>query len=180
MNTLSTRKLFLYIAMSLDGFIARKDGNLDWLNTVQMEGEDYGYNEFIQKIDTVILGRKTYEKVMTMVDVFPHEDKECYVWTKELRTPKDNVIFYNGNLAELVTKLKTKEGKHIFCDGGAEIIHELLSSNLIDEMIISIIPILLGDGVRLFKSGLQEIDLQLIESKNFPSGLVQLHYKRRV
>lgn len=174
---LSTKKLFLYIAMSLDGFIARKDGNLDWLNQVQTAGEDYGYNAFIEQIDTIIMGRKTYEKVLTMVDVFPHEDKQCYIWTKELRNPKGNVVFYNGSLPELVKTLKAKEGKHIFCDGGAEVIHELLNSKLIDEMIISVIPILLGDGIRLFKGELQENILQLNECKSFSSGLVQLHYK---
>ncbi len=102
-------------------------------------------------MDTVIVGRKTYEKVISMGFDFPHADKDAYIIT---RTPKQNVgsiKFYIGDLKILIEKLKAENGKNIFCDGGAEIVHELLKENLIDEFIISVIPILVGNGTKLFK-----------------------------
>ncbi|MCU0391867.1 MAG: dihydrofolate reductase family protein [Thermoflexibacter sp.] len=173
------RKLILYIAMSVDGYIARKNGDLDWLDTVAQEGEDYGYQDFINQIDTVVVGRKTYEKVISMVGIegFPHKDKVCYVMTRQAHQTEGNVIFYHGDLAQLITELKAQQSeKHIFCDGGAEIVNELMKANLIDEYIISIIPNYLGSGILLFKEGRPETKLELIDCKKYPTGLVQLHY----
>ena len=174
-----TRKLTLYIATSLDGYIAKSDDDISWLPMVEAEGEDYGYYDFIATVDTVILGRRTYDKVLSMDVGIPHADKECYVITHTPRPPEGNITFYTGNLKELVTSLKAKEGGTIFCDGGAQVIAELLKDKLVDEFIISIIPILLGDGIRLFKEGLPEQQLEFVSSKGFKSGLVQLHYKRK-
>lgn len=171
------RKVILYIAMSLDGYIAKPDDNLDFLSIVQKEGEDYGYSAFINSIDTVILGRKTYDWVMTQVPEFPHADKNTYVVT---RTPKSSIgktHFYTGSLEHLLSTLKAKTGKHIFCDGGAETVHELLKHKLIDEFIISIIPILVGNGTKLFKDGRPEQRLELVSAKQFETGLTQLYYK---
>ena len=170
------RKLILYIACSLDGYIAAENDNIDFLNSVAVEGEDYGYGNFISTIDTVIVGRKTYDKVLSMGYEFPHADKESYIIT---RTPKDsigNIHFYNNSIVELVNNLKNKAGKNIFCDGGAEIVNLLLKDKLFDEMYISIIPCLLGAGTKLFKENNIESQLKLISSKSFESGLVQLHY----
>lgn len=172
------RKLILYIAMSLDGFIAGPNDNLSFLDIVQQEGEDYGYGDFIKTIDTVILGRKTYDWVMRQVTEFPHADKETYVITRTARPDKGKTKFYTGNFKELVLNLKNRQGNNIFCDGGAELANELLKERLIDEFYISIIPILLGDGVRLFKEGLPVQVLKLLNSKSFEKGLVQLHYSR--
>ena len=171
------RKLILYIAMSLDGYIARKDGDIQWLSMVEAPNEDYGYSEFISTIDTVILGRKTYHKVLTLVEEFPHKDKECYVITRTSQPSMGNTHFYTGELTSLVQKLKKQNGKNIFCDGGAEVVNLLLQKKLIDEFIISIIPICLGEGISLFTDGRNETKLSLINSRTFPTGLVQLHYK---
>lgn len=171
------RKLILYIATSLDGYIAKPNDDLSFLSLVEQEGQDYGYDDFIKTIDAVIVGRKTYDKVISMGYDFPHADKEAYIIT---RTPKPNigsVQFYCGNLKSLVVRLKAENGKNIFCDGGAEIVNELLKENLIDEFIISVIPILLGNGIRLFKDGRPEQKLELISTKKFEKGLTQLHYK---
>jgi len=171
------RKLFIYIACSLDGYIAKPGDNLDFLDCVDQEGEDYGYHDFISGIDTVILGRKTYDWVMARVDQFPHADKKTYVITRTARPEQGNITFYTGPLKELIEDLKHQQGKHIFCDGGGEVIDELLKHELIDEFIISIVPVLVGKGTRLFKDGQPEQDLKLVSVKEFETGLVQLHYK---
>ncbi len=170
------RKVILYIAMSLDGYIATNDDDLSFLELVQQDGEDYGYEQFVKQIDTVIIGRKTYDWVTQHV-TFPHTDKQTYVITKQTKTGDDNLIFYNGSLRELIAELKQKEGKHIYCDGGATLVNALLQEKLIDDMIISIIPVVLGGGKRLFKEGLPMQQLHLLYSRNFKSGLVQVHYQ---
>ena len=164
--------------MSLDGFIAGSNDNLDFLSIVEKEGEDYGYNDFIKSVDTIIIGRKTYEKVISMGYYYPHTEKDVYIITRTRRPDIGTFKFYSGSLAGLIEHLKNKQGKDIYCDGGAEIVNELLKSDLIDELIISVIPILLGNGVRLFQEGRPEQKLDLIYSKSFEKGLVQLHYKR--
>ncbi|WP_372947154.1 dihydrofolate reductase family protein [Mariniphaga sp.] len=171
------RKLVLYIASSLDGYIAGENDNLNFLKAVEKEGEDYGYSEFIGTVDTVIMGRKTYDWILNHVPEFIHADKETYIITRSERPSIGNITFYKGSLTKLVSRLKSRKGKNIFCDGGAEIVNGLLKDNLIDELIISVIPVLLGSGIRLFKDGRSEQKLQLISVKSFETGLVQLHYK---
>lgn len=172
-----SRKVVVYIAMSLDGYITKPNDDLSFLSIVEKEGEDYGYTDFIKTIDTVIIGRKTYDWVMKNVPEFPHADKDAYVITRSERPSVGKTNFYNGNLNELVLQLKNKTGKDIFIDGGAEIVNELLKEKLVDELIISIIPILVGNGTRLFKNEIPEQSLKLIHTKHFEKGLVQLHYK---
>lgn len=171
------RKVILYIACSLDGYIAKPNDDLSFLSLVEEKGEDYGYAEFIKTVDTVILGRKTYDWITAHVPDFVHEDKITYVITRTAKPANGNTKFYNGNLKELVLNLKNENGKSIFIDGGAEVVHALLKENLIDEFIISVIPIFLGEGTRLFKDGRPELNLQLVSSQQFKKGLVQLHYK---
>ncbi len=171
------RKVILYIATSLDGYIAGPNDDLSFLSIVEQEGEDYGYADFVKSVDTVILGRKTYDWVMTQVPEFPHADKESYIITRTPQPGKGKTNFYTGDLKELIIRLKSEKGKNIFVDGGAEIVNELLKQKLIDEFIISVIPILLGDGTRLFKDGRPEQTLKFLEARKFDSGLIQLHYK---
>jgi len=173
------RILIVYIATSLNGYIAKPNDDLSFLSIVQQEGEDYGYDAFIKTVDTVILGRKTYDWVMTQVKEFPHADKACFIITRTKRPATGKTEFYTGNLVELVTRLKSENGKNIFCDGGAAIINELLQDDLVDEMIISIIPVLVGNGTKLFKDGRPEQLLKLVSVKQYNTGLVQLHYQRK-
>jgi dihydrofolate reductase len=171
------KNLILYIACSIDGYIAKTNDDISFLSVVEKEGEDYGYSEFINTIDTVLIGRKTYDKVMTLVPEFLHADKECYVIT---RTPKENIgniNFYTGDLESLVKELKSREGKNIFIDGGAQLVNELLRLQLIDEMVISYIPVLLGEGISLFQGNLPETKWKLVSVKSFDTGLVQVKYK---
>lgn len=164
--------------MSLDGYIAQPNDDLSFLSTVAKEGEDYGYTDFISSVDTVIVGRKTYEWVMNQVGEFPHTDKNAYVITRTARPAIGKTVFYTGDLTELVNKLKAENGKNIYCDGGAEVVNELLKKDLLDEIIISVIPILVGNGTRLFKDSRPEQKLKLVNVKTFDTGLTQLHYKR--
>jgi len=174
----NTRKLILYIAMSLDGFIATKNDGLEFLSLVEQEGEDYSYSDFVNTVDTIIIGRKSYEKVLSMGYDYSHTDKEVYVITHAERPAAGNLKFYNGELNVLVSELKKKAGKDIYIDGGAVVVNELLKDNLIDEFYISVIPVLLGDGISLFNGGRPELKLKLVSSKSFNKGLVQLHYTR--
>lgn len=172
------RKVILYIAMSLDGYIATLDNGLEFLSIVEEKDQDYSYQDFVNTVDTVIVGRKSYEKVISMGMNYPHTNKELYIITHNPRPSVGSTKFYTGNLKELVLDLKTKKGKSIYVDGGAEIANEMLMENLIDEFYISIIPTLIGDGISLFKSGRPVQNLRLISSKSYNKGLVQLHYVR--
>jgi len=174
------RKLSLFIATSLDGYIAKPNDDLSFLKLVEKEGEDYGYAEFTANIDTILLGRKTYDFVRKEIGTSHYDNgqREVYVMTRTARPGVGKTTFYTGNLTELVQRLKSEPGKNIYCDGGAEIVNELLMDDLIDEMIISVVPILLGNGTRLFKDNRPEQQLELVSAKTFETGLTQLHYKR--
>lgn len=164
--------------MSLDGFIARKNGDLDWMSVADMEGEDYGYEAFTADVDAYIIGRKTYDKVIELTGTFPQARQfECYVFTRTPRESVNDVTFYTGSPVELIQQLRSKPGKTIYCDGGGEMIQLLMSHKLIDEMIISILPVALGDGLRLFRGDVPEVALRLIESKTYRNGLLQVHYE---
>ncbi|MEQ8325299.1 MAG: dihydrofolate reductase family protein [Vicingaceae bacterium] len=177
---MSDRKVMLYISMSLDGYIASKDDDLSWLSVVESKNEDYGYAEFNEKVDTYIVGKKTYDVILKLTGgVFPQaEIHDCYVITRQKIENTNGVTFYNGELKELIETIRKKPGKHIYCDGGAQIVKLLMEQNLIDEYIISIIPIVLGDGKRLFIGQTPRLTLRAKATKQYSSGLVQLFYER--
>lgn len=174
------RKLHLFIATSVDGYIAKPNDDLSFLKIVEKEGEDYGYAKFNANIDTIIIGRKTYDYVNREIGTshYDNGERDVYVITRTEQPGVGRTTFYTGNLTELVQQLKTEKGKDIYCDGGAEVIDALLKNDLIDEMVISVIPILLGSGTRLFKDGRPEQQLKLVRAKSFDTGLTQLHYTR--
>ncbi|GAA0877122.1 dihydrofolate reductase family protein [Algoriphagus jejuensis] len=175
------RKLIIYIAASLDGYIAKPNDDLSFLKLVEKEGEDYGYAAFTATIDTIILGRKTYDWVLEEIGTshYDNGDRDVFVITKTERPSSGRTTFYTGDLVEFVHQLKAKDGKNIYCDGGAELINELLKNDLIDEFIISIVPVLVGGGTRLFKDGRAEQELELLSTQAFDTGLTQLHYRRK-
>jgi dihydrofolate reductase len=181
LNLKQMRKISLFIATSLDGYIAKPNDDLSFLKLVEKEGEDYGYAEFTNTIDTLIVGRKTYDYVLKEIGPSHYDNgqRDVYVITRTERPHVGKTIFYTGNITELVKRLKSEKGKNIYCDGGAEVINELLKQDLIDELIISVIPVLLGNGTRLFKDGRPEQLLEFITVKTFDTGLTQLHYKRK-
>jgi dihydrofolate reductase len=180
------KKLIVYIACSADGYIATKQDNLDFLNSVAAQDQDYGYAAFMDTVDAVILGRRTYDKVIELVggpQNFPHLHKPCYILSRSRGQQQlkpalpGEPYFYSGDIAALVHMLRNQPGKgNIFLDGGAAAVNEFLHHDLIDEFIISIIPVLLGDGIRLFSPGGTTKALQLQSVQHFSSGLVQIHY----
>ena len=131
----------VYIAMSLDGFIARSDGRIDWLSLVERSGEDYGYQRFHESIDTFIVGRKTYETALAF-DSWPYAGKRCVVMTHKVLEPKYGEEFYDGPPAALVARLAAAQAKRAYVDGGA-VIQQFLAAGLISDMTVSIIPIFL-------------------------------------
>jgi dihydrofolate reductase len=175
------RALSIYIATSLDGYIAKPNDDLSFLKLVEKEGEDYGYAEFTSTVDTIILGRKTYDWVLRQIGTshYDNGERDVYVITRTERPDVGKTKFYTGGLTGLIRQLKNGKGKNIYCDGGAEIIDELLKNDLVDEFIISVIPVLVGNGTRLFKDGRPEQQLELVNTKTFDTGLVQLHYRRK-
>lgn len=167
------RKIVLNLAVSLDGFVAGPNGEYDWCFT----DADYGMTEFLRSVDATVMGGKTYRLLLQYGPPYPEFNN--YVFT---RTEKDsqyeNVQFVSEDIPSFVTDLKRSDGKNIWLFGGAEITHILLQNDLIDELMLAIHPILLGKGLPLF-SGLHERKrFVLAESITYPSGLIQLHYKK--
>ncbi|PLX20062.1 MAG: dihydrofolate reductase [Salinivirgaceae bacterium] len=174
---MNDRKLILYIACSLDGYISKPNDDLSFLDRMQQEGEDYGYGDFITDVDTIIIGHKTYQWVIDQGFEYPHHDKDVYVITRTGKPKENNINYYAGDVKKLVSSLKEKEGRNIYCDGGAEIVNLLLKEKLFDELIISVVPVILGEGTRLFNDNYPEQNLELISATSFDKGMVQLRYK---
>lgn len=167
------RNIVLYIADSLDGFIARENGSVDWLFT----DADYGYSEFYNSIDTVLMGMKTYKSIFELGGGYLYKDKKGFVFTRNRETKKEDYVeFIHEKIAEFTRELKNLPGKDIWLVGGGEIIKIFADESLIDQIIISIHPKILGSGIPLFPAPLKETDLKLIGSESFDSGLVQLNY----
>ncbi|MBS3096129.1 dihydrofolate reductase [Candidatus Woesearchaeota archaeon] len=159
------RKIILFIASSLDGFIARIDQSIDWL----FMDNDYGYKEFYKSIDTVLVGNKTYQKSKEFEE-YPFKDKKVFVFTRSKNLKDENVDFVY-DVANFSKKLIKQSGKNIWLVGGGEIVKIFLDNYLLDEIIISVHP-----RTPLFV-GTKETKLELTNHKIFENGLVQLHYK---
>lgn len=174
----SPRPVILFIAMSLDGYIAGPDDDLSFLDAMQAEGDDYGYSEIVSQVDTMILGRRTFEAVLSFGIPWPHAERKTYVLSSTLSGPADHVEFFNGDLAHLVARIREQEGSGIYLDAGGKVVAQALERDLIDRLIISVVPILLGGGTRLFEDGRPSQVLTLERTITYPTGLVQLRYVR--
>ncbi len=173
------RKIKLYIATSLNGKIARKDGSVDWLESIpNPEKNDYGYSKFYESIDDVIMGNNTYKQLISWGIDFPYADKDNFVFTtnEELKNNKD-VEFVSTNHIEFIKKLKKQKGKDIWLVGGGKINTLLLNNDLIDEINIFIMPIILPDGIELFEGFPKESQLKLTHSKSHETGVIEMIYK---
>jgi dihydrofolate reductase len=164
----------VYIATSLDGFIARPDGGIDWLNPMMQAGEDYGYQRFFASIDAIVFGRKTYETALGF-DPWPYAGKRCVVLTHRPIDARHGEERHDGPLAELVDRLGAEGVRRVYIDGG-EVIRQFLAAGLVDDVTLSIVPVLLGEGLPLFRGGAERW-LRLVESRSYPSGLVQIEYR---
>ena len=149
----------IYIAASIDGYIARKDNSLDWLDRVGGFDEDYGFKKLLDSIDTLIIGRKTYDIATTVPDPYP--GKKVVVLSNTLKSVRAGMELYRGDLAELVAKLHADGAHHIWVDGGVTI-SQFLAAQMVDTMTIGIIPIILGEGLPLFNVVGKELPCRLI------------------
>jgi dihydrofolate reductase len=177
-------KTSVFIATSLDGFIARKDGNLDWLdkfNATAPAGEDCGYNAFFASIDALAMGRKTYEKILTFGE-WPYGSKQVIVMSRSpVDIPKhlqETVSASSETPRELVDRLSAQGSKHLYIDGGMTI-QGFLQAGVLDEMTLTLIPVVIGDGIPLFGYIKSDVELSLIESKAYEFGCVQVKYRVR-
>jgi dihydrofolate reductase len=171
------KKIILYIAMSLDGYIADESGGVDWLEEYA-NIEDTDYEEFYKTIDTVIMGRKTYDQVLGFGE-YPYLNVKSYVYSKTRSGTDENVGFIQIPPVDLVKSLKQQSGKHVWLIGGADLIHDFIEDNLIDEYQITILPVILGNGIPLFKSGDHRVGLELRSKKNF-KDVVALTYRNKI
>lgn len=165
-----------FIATSLDGYVAGEQGELDFLEAAGAENEDYGYAAWMAQVGTVLVGRKSYDKVLSFGEPFAYEGKDCVVWTRQPIEPHAGVSTHSGELAPLIARLRAEGKGHVYADGGGELIRQLLREGLVDEMVISVLPILLGKGISLFEGLACQVKLELLEEKRFPK-LLQLRYK---
>lgn len=173
----SNRKIVLYIAASLDGYIATEVDSLQWLFDVEGEG-DNGYSEFYETIDTILIGRRTYDWVMEAEKgKFPYENKQCYVFSKTMSGKQDNVEFVNEDVITFTNRIKELKGNNIWVVGGGDLLHSFIKGNLVDEFIITIAPTILGKGIPLFKDVDFETKLTLKSIKKY-NQFVELHYVR--
>jgi dihydrofolate reductase len=174
-------KATVYIATSVDGFIAKSDGDIEWLHNPDyaIEGEDMGYAEFTSSYDCLLMGKNSFEKVHSF-GFWPYEGKRTVVLSKSLKDlPKelaDKAELSSLGIRDLVSKLESEGVKHLYVDGGS-LIQSFLKEKMITDIIITQIPILLGDGISLFAKGGIENQLELIESKSYPNGFVQNRFK---
>jgi len=171
-----TPRIKLYIACSLDGFIAREDGSIDWLTEYENNPEtDYGYSEFYASIGTVLMGRKTYEQVLRFGE-WPYSEKKAYVFTrqKELLHREKNVEFVSGNIVEFIRQLKEKTDQDIWLVGGSQLIKKFLRENLVQDMIVFVVPIILGGGIPLFDHIGKEIRFRSGRVERYENGLVKI------
>jgi len=165
----------VYIAVSLDGFIARADGGIDWLRIVEEPGEDYGYARFFASVDAIVFGRKTYETALGF-SPWPYAGKRCVVLTSGTRESKHGEQFYSGDPAPLLARLASEGVKRVYVDGGT-VVRQILAAGLVSDITLSVIPVLLGDGIKLFGALGHDIRLDLASSRSFKSGLVQSEYR---
>ncbi|WP_028274725.1 dihydrofolate reductase family protein [Atopococcus tabaci] len=170
------RKVVLFIAASLDGYIATEDESLEWLFRVEGEG-DNGTLEFYDSIDTLVMGRRTYEWIIhNEPGEFPYKDKQCYVFTRSPMENTEDVTFVNEDVTQFVEKLRQQDGGDIWMVGGGDLLKSFLEARLIDEITVTVAPVLLGKGIPLFKEGEYETELVLKRVRNF-NQFAELKYE---
>ncbi len=170
---------FVFLATSLDGFIARADGSIDWLENMDNPANtDYGYNEFLEKIDAIVIGRNTYAKALTF-KAWPYS-KPVFVLSTTLKADTQlahGVRILSKNPPEIVAELKRTGFENLYIDGG-KTIQSFMAHGLIDELIITRVPILLGSGIPLFSHMAKQMQFAHKETIVYSNGLVKSHYRK--
>jgi dihydrofolate reductase len=170
------RKFIVYVATSADGFIARTDGSVDWLDSPRLKGA-HGMGAFYRSIDTCILGRKTYEQAVKFGMASGYSGKKNFVLSRTLTkaaSPKVSII--NDEVSVFAERLRGKKGKHIWLVGGAEVIASFLDAGAVDEFIVHVIPHMIGEGIPLISPRHRDLPLTLLGCRAFADGVVRLHY----
>lgn len=165
----------VFIATSLDGYIARTDGSLDWLDVVARPGEDYGFQAFFDSVDALVMGRNTYDTVAPWDD-WPYQGTPVTVLTHRPAEAREGVTFLADTPEQVVARLARSGARRLYVDGG-EVIRQFLAAGLIDDLTLSLIPILLGDGIPLFGPERAQRALVLEDARSWPSGLCRLRYR---
>lgn len=170
-------KSSVYIAVSLDGYIAREDGAVDWLEGLESPGEDedYGYHAFMESVDRLVMGRGSYDKVASFAE-WPYGEQRVVVLTnRPFDPPVETVEIMSGTPAEVVAQLAADGAEHLYVDGGVTIT-AFLEAGMIDELIITRLPVLLGSGLPLFGRISREIALRHVDTQSYRNGLTQSCY----
>jgi dihydrofolate reductase len=168
------RRLQLFIATSLDGYIAGPGGDLGWL----FHDADYGYTPFHARVDTVLMGRRTYETALAF-EPWPYAGRKAVVFTRngDLRVSSPDTVATSRAPADVVAELRTRDGGMLWLVGGGELVRACLDADLVDDLVVSIHPLILGGGTPLVPRGTRRTPLTLTAERRFPSGLVQLVYR---
>lgn len=177
------RKIIVYIATSADGFIARKDGAVDWLDRPQPKGEDYGMAAFYKSVDAILYGRKTYDTAVKFVSEgleIPDDGRDCRNYVFSRRRPPKKLLpgfeFVKEPIKKFTKRLRAKKGKDIWMMGGGGLIASFLDEGEIDEFIIHVIPAFIGEGIPLIAPHHRTVPLKLLSTKKYSDGVVRLHY----
>ena len=187
MSSTSSRKIILDLAVTLDGFIEGKNGEVDWC----IMAPEMGFTSFLNQIDTIFYGRKSYDEWGQYIPKTEEHDsdkemwdlvhsKEKYVFSKTQQRTDDKAVFINNNILEEVTKLKNKPGKDIWLYGGASLITTFINLGLVDEFRLSVHPVILGEGKPMFIDIKQRLNLKMVTTRTFSSGVVQLIYQSNI
>ena len=165
-----------FVGVSLDGFLARTDGSIDWLKP--FEGEDHGYGAFFATVDAVVIGRRTYECVLEMLRTglaWPYEGVRCVVMTHRQIQPTHAERAFSGDAVGLLRELHAQGARHVYVDGGA-VIRNFLQAGVLDSLTVSVAPVLIGSGFPLFGGVSKESGLHLEKAMSFKNGLAQMRY----
>ncbi len=162
-----------FLGASLDGFIAEADGGLGFLKP--FEQEEHGYAAFYASVDTLLMGRKTYETVLGF-DAWPFADRRVAVLTRSPRTPRFNEQFLSGEPEAVLGALGARGARHVYADGG-EVVTRFLAAGCLDALVVTVVPVVLGTGIRLFATSPGTHALRLESARTYASGMVQLRYR---
>ncbi|PCK22957.1 hypothetical protein CEY02_02615 [Bacillus pumilus] len=169
------RKLLFYGAMSMDGYLAREDHRLDWLIGTEGE-EETSYDDFYASVDTLIMGRKTYEQVLKLSPgEFPYEEKTCYIVSRTLQDSHTGTHIIREDFLSFITSLKNEKGRHMWIVGGGELLQALLKERLVDELFLQIVPVMIGKGIPLFLPTDQESRFSLQQVHQYKQ-IAEMHF----
>ena len=171
------RKIIVYIATSADGYIARPDGDFSWLNNRKSVKGDYGISKFYKKVDAAIMGRKTFELGVKMGQV-GYPGLQNYVFTRKAqKNPAPNIEFVTEDVDAFVKRLRKTKGKNVWLVGGGEVIASFLDRGHVDEFIIHVMPLFIGEGIPLIQPKHRDVPLKLLKARRYSDGVVRLHYR---